>query len=42
MTLDNDKGFADHSLVADTLNIDNYFTRLYTIQDKGTVEIRIG
>jgi IS30 family transposase len=42
MTLDNDKGFADHTLVADTLNIDTYFTRPYTSQDKGTVENRIG
>jgi IS30 family transposase len=28
--------------VADTLNIDTYFTRPYTSQDKGTVENRIG
>ncbi len=42
MTLDNDKGFSDHSLVADTLDIDTYFIRPCTSQDKGTVENRIG
>jgi IS30 family transposase len=42
MTLDNDKGFADHMTVADALNINTYFTRPYTSQDKGKVEYRIG
>jgi len=42
MTFDNDKGFADHMVVADALQINTYFTRLYTSQDKGTVENRIG
>lgn len=42
ITFDNDKGFADHMLVSNTLNVDTYFTRPYTSQDKGTVENRIG
>ena len=42
ITFDNDKGFADHMTVANTLNVDTYFTRPYTSQDKGTVENRIG
>ena len=42
MTFDNDKGFADHMTVADALNVNTYFTRPYTSQDKGTVENRIG
>jgi len=42
MTFDNDKGFADHMMVADALKINTYFTRPYTSQDKGTVENRIG
>jgi IS30 family transposase len=42
MTFDNDKGFADHMVVADALQINTYFTRPYTSQDKGTVENRIG
>jgi IS30 family transposase len=42
ITFDNDKGFADHMLVAETLQVDTYFTRPYTSQDKGTVENRIG
>lgn len=42
ITFDNDKGFADHRIVADALNVDTYFTRPYTSQDKGTVENRIG
>jgi IS30 family transposase len=42
MTLDNDKGFADHTTVGNALNIDTFFTRPYTSQDKGTVENRIG
>lgn len=42
ITFDNDKGFADHMTVAKALNVDTYFTRPYTSQDKGTVENRIG
>jgi IS30 family transposase len=42
ITFDNDKGFADHMTVANTLNVKTYFTRPYTSQDKGTVENRIG
>jgi IS30 family transposase len=42
ITFDNDKGFADHMMVAKALNADTYFTRPYTSQDKGTVENRIG
>ncbi len=42
ITFDNDKGFADHMAVAVALNINTYFTRPYTSQDKGTVENRIG
>lgn len=42
ITFDNDKGFADHMMVANALNVKTYFTRPYTSQDKGTVENRIG
>lgn len=42
VTFDNDKGFANHLDVAEALNVDTYFTRPYTSQDKGTVENRIG
>jgi IS30 family transposase len=42
ITFDNDRGFADHIAVADAPNINTYFTKTYTIQDKGTVEYRIG
>ena len=42
ITFDNDKGFANHMEVANTLNVKTYFTRPYTSQDKGTVENRIG
>jgi IS30 family transposase len=42
ITLDSDKCFADHMSVANALNVDTYFTRPYTSQDKGTVENRIG
>jgi IS30 family transposase len=42
ITFVNDKGFADHMVVAVALNINTYFTRPYTSQDKGTVENRIG
>jgi len=42
LTLDNDKGFANHSSIGSKLDADVYFTRPYTSQDKGTVENRIG
>jgi len=42
LTLDNDKGFANHRCMASKLDADVYFTRPYTSQDKGTVENRIG
>ncbi|WP_295188867.1 IS30 family transposase [Sediminibacterium sp.] len=42
VTFDNDLGFANHIEVAEALNVDTYFTRPYTSQDKGTVENRIG
>jgi IS30 family transposase len=42
VTFDNDLGFAKHTEVAEALNVDTYFTRPYTSQDKGTVENRIG
>ena len=42
LTVDNDKGFANHQSIARKLDVDVYFTRPYTSQDKGTVENRIG
>ena len=42
ITFDNDLGFANHIAVAEALNVDTFFTRPYTSQDKGTVENRIG
>jgi len=42
LTFDNDLGFASHMEVARALNVNTYFTRPYTSQDKGTVENRIG
>jgi transposase, IS30 family len=42
VTFDNDLGFANHTAVAEALDVDTYFTRPYTSQDKGTVENRIG
>ena len=41
-TFDNDTAFTNHEYVSDALNVDTYFTRPYTSQDKGTVENRIG
>lgn len=41
LTFDNDKAFARHQDIADKLQVDTYFTRPYTSQDKGTVENRI-
>lgn len=42
LTVDNDKGFANHESISNKLDADVYFTRPYTSQDKGTVENRIG
>lgn len=42
LTFDNDKAFTDHLKIGKELNVDTYFTRPYTSQDKGTVENRIG
>ncbi|HYW35896.1 MAG TPA: IS30 family transposase [Balneolaceae bacterium] len=42
LTLDNDKGVANHQSIGNKLDADVYFTRPYTSQDKGTVENRIG
>ncbi|NGP90292.1 IS30 family transposase [Fodinibius halophilus] len=42
LTFDNDKAFARHQDIAEQLDVDTYFTRPYTSQDKGTVENRIG
>lgn len=42
LTFDNDKAFASHQKIAQKLQVDTYFTRPYTSQDKGTVENRIG
>ena len=41
LTFDNDKAFAKHQKMAKKLEVDTYFTRPYTSQDKGTVENRI-
>ena len=42
LTFDNDMAFSKHELIAQSLDVDAYFTRPYTSQDKGTVENRIG
>ncbi len=42
ITFENDKAFVDRMTIARALCADNYFTRPYTSQDKGTVENRIG
>lgn len=42
LTFDNDKAFTDHQEIGKELDVDTYFTRPYTSQDKGTVENRIG
>lgn len=42
LTFDNDQSFSGHQKIVNQLNIDTYFTRPYTSQDKGTVENRIG
>ena len=42
ITFDNDSAFIQHHEIAQALNIQSYFTRPYTSQDKGSVENRIG
>lgn len=42
LTFDNDQAFSKHEKIARSLDVDTYFTRPYTSQDKGTVENRIG
>jgi IS30 family transposase len=42
LTFDNDKAFSCHSELARKMELETYFTRPYTSQDKGTVENRIG
>jgi transposase, IS30 family len=42
MTFDNDLAFVQHEKIAQILNIETYFTRPYTSQDKGTIENRNG
>ena len=42
ITFDNDTAFMQHHLIAEKLNVQSYFTRPYTSQDKGSVENRIG
>ena len=42
ITFDIGKEFTYHHKIAKDLNVKTYFTRLYTSQDKGTVENRIG
>lgn len=39
---DNDLGFTGRKGVAEGLNVDTFFTKSYTNQDKGIVENRIG
>jgi IS30 family transposase len=42
MTFDNDSAFMQHKAIAQSLQVNTYFTRPYTSQDKGSVENRIG
>lgn len=42
MTFDNDQAFCLHERIAEILQINTYFTRPYTSQDKGTIENRNG
>lgn len=42
VTFENDKGFANHMDVANSLNVKTFFTRPYTSREKGTVENRLG
>jgi len=41
-TFDNDPAFCMHEVIAKELNVETYFTRPYTSQDKGTIENRNG
>lgn len=42
VTSDHDKAFILHKVVSEKLDVQRYFTRPYTSQDKGTVENSIG
>ena len=42
ITFDNDPAFSLHQIIATKLNVETYFTRPYTSQDKGTIENRNG
>ena len=42
MTFDNDQAFGLHHEIAKELNINTFFTRPYTSQDKGSIENRNG
>ncbi len=42
MTFDNDQAFGLHQEIAGELNIETFFTRPYTSQDKGSIENRNG
>jgi IS30 family transposase len=42
LTFDNGLEFAKHEQIAKALNVNTYFTRPYTSQDKGSVENKIG
>ena len=42
MTFDNDQAFGLHQQIAEELNIETFFTRPYTSQDKGSIENRNG
>lgn len=42
MTFDNGNEFASHQEIAQKHDVKTYFTRLYTSQDKRTIENRIG
>lgn len=41
-TFDNDPAFCMHEVIAKELDVETYFTRPYTSQDKGTIENRNG
>lgn len=42
ITFDNDQAFSLHHEIAKELNVETYFTRPYTSQDKGSIENRNG
>lgn len=42
LTFDNDLAFVEHQKIAEALNIQTYFTKPFSSQDKGSVENRIG